>query len=163
MTPLWARMLVFEAWKNKEITEECAHYFDKLILDYSKSKSVDGAEFEYSSMEDVLDKIGRKGFGEFNLLEYVEKINYPNGRIDPYNHQTDVYLFEIIKTRKDYITIIIQDALAKENLSLDNVRKIESFFDRLTATHLVSDPNHIKSINRKFANICSEIEVKCQK
>ena len=31
MTTLWARMLIFKAWENGEITERCAHYFDELL------------------------------------------------------------------------------------------------------------------------------------
>ena len=114
MTPLWARMLVFKAWENEKITEKCAHYFDKLILDnsyktitLSGSVSLTGMDVsfgghsikeEHKNIDSVLADIYIKEANN-NLIDYIEKTNYKKA-IDTDSKYViaDKYLFEIIGT-----------------------------------------------------------------
>lgn len=161
MTPLWARMLVFKAWENKEITEECAHYFDKLLLDGSKGIDVDRQTFYYDDMQSVLNNIG-DGHSYFNLLKYIEKIHFDNGKTESLHHPTDVYLFEITKIRIDYVHIILEQALNAKNLNIEDLVKIEAYFDRLCVASLITNPNTIRMINKKIAGIRANIETYVQ-
>lgn len=86
MTTLWARMLVIKAWEKGEITEKCAHYFDKLLFDNinMEYQSEDGKYFlselrylngQYGDC--VLKNIGINN--NFNVLNYINKTSFKKG------------------------------------------------------------------------------------
>lgn len=123
MTPLWARMLVFKAWENEKITEKCAHYFDKLILDNSyKSVTLAGSvaltgmdvsfggssiKVEHKDIDSVLADIYIKE-ANYNLIDYIEKTNFEKAvNTDSKYVISDKYLFEIIGTEHPDIKALI--------------------------------------------------------
>ena len=165
MTPLWARMLVFKAWENNEITEKCAHYFDELILEYSKKRCLHVGQYELSSIEEVLENIGKLGLNSnnFDLNHYMNKIHFKNGYAEPLHHKTDVYLFEIINVEVENIDIMIYHKSFQEPFDAIEMSNLESYYDRLRAKRIINNPDTIDSINIKFANYKAMLETYGQK
>lgn len=90
MTTLWARMLVIEAWKKGEITEECAHYFDELLfkrstkwLGYYNSEKILVEIQSFNTKYDevsVIQKIGcPENSTKFDVLEYIKNSSFEKG------------------------------------------------------------------------------------
>ncbi|MBR1987624.1 MAG: hypothetical protein IKA36_01160 [Clostridia bacterium] len=82
MTTLWARMFVFEAMQNNDITKECAEYFDNLLKEYEKTN--DGIEISKFNTDEpgeycVLQNIGQTKNNEFDVLEYIKKMTFEEG------------------------------------------------------------------------------------
>lgn len=137
MTTLWARLKIWKAFENGEITEECAQYFDEL-LDMHRFEFDDSGKgftsqelksFNGDSTNCILGQIGgilkydkkiKNYYLGFNVLNYIDKTTSEYGGIRKIKNVTyqdePAYLANIIGLEFLGLDYYIKQELNKKEL-----------------------------------------------
>ena len=166
MTTLWARMLIFKAWENGQISEAAAKYFDQMI-EHSRfittrkeilpMKPVKTQEelvnFNGTDMNCVLGKIGEQNmvnkdgdkWAEFSVDRYIQHTTFP----DHSKPNKMFYMANLIG--EDFVGLddYIRDELVKNRLSAEKWEKIKSYLEdtySICAQNNVARKNIVKAL-----------------
>lgn len=164
MTTLWARMLIFKAWENGQISEAAAHYFDQMIdsnrlttkqLSESVATQEELRNFNGNNTNCVLGKIGEQNmldkdgnkWSEFSVYRYIQHTSFPN-------HSKPNKMFYMANLiGEDFVGLdnYIIEELAKNKLSAEQWEKIKSYLEN---TYEICAQNNVarKSIVKSLVN-----------
>lgn len=168
MTTLWARMLIFKAWENGQVSEAAAQYFDQMLNNHRfeiKQHSVSSTNFVENQVElmnfngndtkCVLGKLGEQKkinkaggqWKEFSVYRYIQHTSFPN----PNNANKMFYMANLIG--EDFVGLdnYIIEELAKNKLSAEKWEKIKTY---LEDTYEVCAQNNVarKTIVKSLVN-----------
>jgi len=150
MTTLWARMLVIKAWEKGEITEECAHYFDKLLsIGSSELIAFNGHYTEKS----VLDCIG--GGDHFDVLTYIKRTSFEKGYTMGNN---TVYLANIIKEDYESLDLKVKSQFGVPLFTAQLEEFSKEWYKEDNLESLVKIYYYLKNTNYKDYQLVSNLE-----
>ena len=141
MTTLWARLKIWKAFENGEITEECAQYFDELLNNNKYSKIIHEfcashqtiklntvAEFSHFNGTNEMCVLGSVGSvnNQFKVMQYILQTSFEMGFT---KGDETVYLANILG--QDFIGLdaYINEELIKDKLTLSAWKQIKKYLE----------------------------------
>ena len=145
MTTFWARMLIFTAWEDGEISDECARYFDELLESNEYDLNHNIINFN-SEKWCILRKIGfNEMLNEFEVLKYIKKVKFEKDG-------EKVYLASIIKEDYHFLNDEIVKYINSKNTKTDDLMSI---YDYLIDNFSIL-PKNTDIINKLF---CKALQI----
>lgn len=175
MTTILAKILIDEAMKNDQITEECAKYFNDLLeanrfhtfsgdvfVNQSHYTITTENEFNFfngTNPQCTLGQIGKvyktingTKFEDFNVLKYIKQTSFENGKVEGEGTST-AYLANIIGQEFVGLDGYVHRELFKDDLSIEEWLKIKNYLEETYDTCAKRDvgrTNYVKNLIRKI-------------
>ena len=149
MTTILAKILIDEAMKNDQITEECAKYFNNLLEEnrfhafsgdvfvnqshYTITTKNEFTFFNGTNPQCTLGQIGKVDkiingakFEDFDVLKYIKHTSFKNGKAEE-NGSSTAYLANVIGQEFVGLDGYVHREFFKDQLSIEEWLKIKKY------------------------------------